>query len=225
MFRQLRVHTPAPLTPDRQRAADQAAETFVISFTPARRGGHEAGLALAPSPAARSETSLGAMATAPDLCRSASYDSAADDDLRRCTRCGESREYCHGHTPIVPNPTLNLPPQIPVQAPVSANRMAGFNLSHVQAMALADRLLGALKQNDQDPPAVPPANNYREEFARVVAEGLSINPAITAEGVGLRGGRCQHQNRGRGGQPQQLPDARRPTNPPQASGPTRRPAR
>jgi hypothetical protein len=37
MFRQLRVHTPAPLTPDGQRAADQANETFTISFTPAER--------------------------------------------------------------------------------------------------------------------------------------------------------------------------------------------
>jgi hypothetical protein len=37
MFRQLRVHTPAPLTPDGQRAAEQATETFAISFTPAKR--------------------------------------------------------------------------------------------------------------------------------------------------------------------------------------------
>jgi hypothetical protein len=37
MFRQLRVHTPAPLTPDGQRAADQANETFTVSFTPAER--------------------------------------------------------------------------------------------------------------------------------------------------------------------------------------------
>jgi hypothetical protein len=82
MFRQLRVHTPAPLTPDGQHAADQATETFVISLTPAGRGGHERGSGMALSPAARSETSLGAMATAPDLRRSNSYDSAANDDLR-----------------------------------------------------------------------------------------------------------------------------------------------
>jgi hypothetical protein len=37
MFRQLRVHTPAPLTPDGQRAASQANETFIVSFTPAER--------------------------------------------------------------------------------------------------------------------------------------------------------------------------------------------
>jgi hypothetical protein len=43
MFRQLRVHTPAPLTPDGQRAANQAAETFAVSFTPAERQGSQAG--------------------------------------------------------------------------------------------------------------------------------------------------------------------------------------
>jgi hypothetical protein len=37
MFRQLRVHTPAPLTPDGQRAANQANETFIVSFAPAER--------------------------------------------------------------------------------------------------------------------------------------------------------------------------------------------
>jgi hypothetical protein len=37
MFRQLRVHTPAPLTPDGQRATQQAAEMFAVSFTPAER--------------------------------------------------------------------------------------------------------------------------------------------------------------------------------------------
>jgi hypothetical protein len=37
MFRQLRVHTPAPLTPDGQRAAQQANEMFAVSFTPAKR--------------------------------------------------------------------------------------------------------------------------------------------------------------------------------------------
>jgi hypothetical protein len=38
MFRQLWVHTPAPLTPDRQHAADQATEMFAVSFTPAEGG-------------------------------------------------------------------------------------------------------------------------------------------------------------------------------------------
>jgi hypothetical protein len=37
MFWQLRVHTPAPLTPDGQRAAQQATETFTISIAPAER--------------------------------------------------------------------------------------------------------------------------------------------------------------------------------------------
>jgi hypothetical protein len=74
---------------------------FTLLLTPAGRGGHEGGSVMASSPAARSEASLGATVTAPDLCRSTSYDSATDDDLRRCARCGESQEYCHGHTPVV----------------------------------------------------------------------------------------------------------------------------
>jgi hypothetical protein len=45
MFRQLRVHTPAPLTPDGQRAADQANETFTVSFTPAKGEGVRQALA------------------------------------------------------------------------------------------------------------------------------------------------------------------------------------
>jgi hypothetical protein len=81
MFRQLRVHTPAPLTPDGQRAADQATETFTLSLTPAGRGSDEAGLGVAQGPATRSETSLGATPTVPDLRQASSYDSSTDDDL------------------------------------------------------------------------------------------------------------------------------------------------
>jgi hypothetical protein len=25
-----------------------------------------------------------------------------------CTRCGEQNQYCHGHTPVLPNPSLEL---------------------------------------------------------------------------------------------------------------------
>jgi hypothetical protein len=38
MFRQLRVHTHAPLTPDGQRIADQANKMFAVSFTPVTVG-------------------------------------------------------------------------------------------------------------------------------------------------------------------------------------------
>jgi hypothetical protein len=38
MFQQLRVHTPAPLTPDGQRVANQAAKMFALSFTPVTVG-------------------------------------------------------------------------------------------------------------------------------------------------------------------------------------------
>jgi hypothetical protein len=89
MFRQLRVHTPAPLTPDGQCVTDEAAEMFSISLTPAKRQGDEAGLGVALGTAAGSTATLGAMMTAPEGCWSHSYDSAADDDLRRCAQCGE----------------------------------------------------------------------------------------------------------------------------------------
>jgi hypothetical protein len=59
MFRQLRVHTPAPLTPDGQRAAEQAAETFAISYTPAERRRGQASVSLEPGAATRSEACYG----------------------------------------------------------------------------------------------------------------------------------------------------------------------
>jgi hypothetical protein len=81
MFRQLRVHMPAPLTPDGQRTADQATEMFTISLTPAERGGNEVGSGLAQGPATGSEAPLGTTPTAPDIRWATSYDSAADNDL------------------------------------------------------------------------------------------------------------------------------------------------
>jgi hypothetical protein len=149
---------------------------------------------MAPGTATGSEVPLGTTLTAPDLCRATSYDSATDDDLQRCTRCGEQREYCHGHTPVVPNPTLDLPPRLPVWTSIPANSVARFNLSRAQATALAGRLVDTLDQDHQNPTEVPPAYNYGEEFARIVAEGLGIPPAVAAEGLGVRGGRRQHQN-------------------------------
>jgi hypothetical protein len=65
MFRQLQVHTPAPLTPDGQRAAEQAAEMFAISFTPAKRRGGQASASLEQGAALGSETAVGATPTTP----------------------------------------------------------------------------------------------------------------------------------------------------------------
>jgi hypothetical protein len=113
MFQGLRVHTPAPLTPDGQRAANQANEMFVVSFTPAERRGSQTGSSLEPGATTGSEATLGAPSTTPRISRAPSYDSATDDDLRRCAQCGEQREYCHSHTPIVPNSSLDLPPNPP----------------------------------------------------------------------------------------------------------------
>jgi hypothetical protein len=219
MFRQLRVHTPAPLTPDGQRAADQAAETFAISYTPAEGRGGQAGVSLEPGAAARSEATLGAPAATMSISRAPSYDSATNEDLRRCARCGEQHQYCHGHTPVVPNPSLDLPPvqpRAPVSGSVPTHRVARVNLNRAQATALAVNLVNAL-ENHQDSSTVPPAYDYGEEISRIVAEGLGLDQAVVAEGLGVRGGGGHHGGQGRGGQPGRVPDARRPANPPQAT--------
>jgi hypothetical protein len=158
--------------------------------------------------------------------RAHSHDSSADDDLRRCARCGEQREYCHGHTPVIPNPSLDLPPNPPritVSGSILPNGVARFNLSRAQAMALATRLVDSLEQDNQDATVVPPAYDYGEEFAQIVAEGLGITPDVAAEGLGIcnRRGRCGGQ--GQGNRPQQVPDARRPADPQPTQ--ERRPAR
>jgi hypothetical protein len=228
MFQQLRVHTPAPLTPDGQRAASQANEMFTVSFTPAERQGGQASSSLEPRTAAGSEATLGAPSATSHISRAPSYDSAADDDLRHCAHCGEQREYCHGHTPVIPNPSLDLPPNPPrlsVSRSVPPNGMARFNLSRVQATSLAAHLINSLEQNDQDTSEVPPAYDYGEEFARIIAEGLGIPPAVATKGLGIRSGGRQRQNRGRGGRPQQLPNAQCPANSPPAQASARRPAR
>jgi hypothetical protein len=228
MFQQLRVHTPAPLTPDGQRAAEQAAETFVVSYTPAKRRRGQASASLELGAATRPEATLGAPSAATNISRAPSYDSATNDDLRRCARCGEQRQYCHGHTPVIPNPSLNLPPaqpRAPVSGSVPTHRVARVNLNRTQATVLAANLLNAL-ENNQDSHAVPPAYDYGDEISRVLAKGLGLNQVEVAEGLGIRGGGGHRGGQGRGGRPGQVPDARRPANPPQAptSRNRRRPA-
>jgi hypothetical protein len=219
MFRQLRVHTPAPLTPDGQRAAEQAAETFAISYTPAERRRGQASASLESGAVTRSEANLGAPSATTNISRAPSYDSATNEDLRRCARCGEQQMYCHGHTPVVPNPSLDLPPaqpRAPVSGPVPTHRVARVNLNCAQATALATNLINAL-ENHQDSTAVPPAYNYGEEISRIIADGLGIDRVVAAEGLGVRGGGSHQGGQGRGGRPGQVPDARRPANPTQAS--------
>jgi hypothetical protein len=229
MFRQLRVHTPAPLTPDGQRAADQANETFTVSFTPTERRGDQAGVGMESGTAGGPATSMGATTTTAHRSRANSHDSSADDDLRRCARCGEQREYCHSHTPVIPNPSLDLPPNPPrisVSGSVPPNGVVRFNLSHAQAMALATRLVNSLEQNHQDAAEIPPVYDYGEEFARVIAEGLGIAPEVAAEGLGVRNRRGRRGGQGQDNRPQPVPDARRPANPQPAQGrmPARRPS-
>jgi hypothetical protein len=63
MFRGLRIHTPAPLAPDGQRATSQANEMFTISFTPAERQRDQAGASVESGAADRSVASVGATTT------------------------------------------------------------------------------------------------------------------------------------------------------------------
>jgi hypothetical protein len=220
MFRGLRVHTPAPLTPDGQHATRQAGETIAVSFTPAERRGSQAGSGLESGTTAGSEAPLGSPMATTYRNRSHSHGSATKHDLRRCARCGEQNQYCHGHTPVIPNPSLELPPpqpRLPVQQPVSAHSVARFNLNRAQATVLAARLLDTL-ENNEDTPEVPPPYNYGREIAEIVAEGLGISPAVAAEGLGVRGGGSQHRGQGRGGRPHPVPNARRPPNSQQAQG-------
>jgi hypothetical protein len=201
MFCQLRVHTPTPLTPDGQCTTEQATEMFAVSYTPAERRGSQTSASLEPGAASRSEATLGALSTAPNISWAPSYDSATNDDLQCCARCGEQRQYCHGHTPIIPNPSLDLPPaqpRVPVSGPILAHRVARVNLNCAQATALATNLIRALEDN-QDSGEVLPAYNYREEIANILAEGLGLNRVIVAEGLGIRGGRGQRRGQGQGG--------------------------
>jgi hypothetical protein len=209
MFRQLRVHTPAPLTPDGQRAAEQAAETFAISFTPAPGRGDQAGTRVESGAASGPETALGATATTTSRRRADSDGSATSYDLRQCARCGEQNQYCHGHTPYIPNASLDLPPRVPLRASVQPDGVARVNLNRTQATALAANLLDALEDHQNATP-VSPVHDYREEFARVVAESLGISTATAAEGLGLRTRRGRRGGQGRGNRSHAIPDNERP---------------
>jgi hypothetical protein len=91
--------------------------------------------------------------------------------------------------------------------------MARFNLSRAQATALATRLIDSLEQNHQNATEVPPAYDYGEEFARIVAEGLGIALDVAAEGLGICNRRGRRGGQGQGNRPQPVPDARRPVDP------------
>jgi hypothetical protein len=174
-------------------------------------------------------TSMGAQTTTTPRSRAHSYDSAADDDLQRCTRCGEQREYCHGHTPIISNPSLDLPPNPPritVSGSVPTNSVARFNLSRAEATVLAARLTSSLGEDHQDAAPVPPVRDYQEEFAQIVTKSLGISATTAAEGLGLRSQRGQRGGQGRGNQSQPISNNERPrhTQPTQSRQDARRPA-
>jgi hypothetical protein len=180
---------------------------FAISLAPARGQSNEAGSVVASSSVTGPMASLGATVTTAGGGQPDPYDSSTDDDLRCCAQCGEQQEYCHGHTLVVPNPTLNLPPRIPVQGSISTNSMAQFNLNCAQATVLVSRLINTLEQDGQNPIEVLPPYDYAREFMHVLAEGLRLNPTQVAKGLGLhgRGGPVRGQNQG--GQPCPVPDA------------------
>jgi hypothetical protein len=220
LFRGLRVHTPAPLTPDGQRAASQINETIAVSFTPAEGRGGQASPSLESGAATRSEATLGAATTMASRQWTNSNGSATDSDLRRCARCREQNQYCHGHTPVIPNPSLDLPPsqpQVPVQRSILANGVARFNLNRAQATLLAACLLNALEDNEDAAP-VPLPHDYGQEIANIVTEGLGIDPAVAAEGLGVRGRGRARRSQGRGGRSHPVPDNERPVNLQQAQG-------
>jgi hypothetical protein len=200
MFRQLRVHTPAPLTPDGQRAAQQANEMFTVSFTPAKRQGDQTSVGLESGAATGSQEAVGVMSATMHRQRSDSNGLATAHDLRQCAWCGEQNQYCHGHTPVIPNPSLDLPPRLPLRAPLQSDGVARVNLNRAQATALASNLLNALKDHE-DTAAVPPAYNLSREFARIIAEGLGIGEAVAAQGLGIRARGGQNRGQGRGGRP------------------------
>jgi hypothetical protein len=185
MFWQLRVHTPAPLTPNGQHAAQQANETFTVSFTPAERRGDQASVGLEPGAATGSQEAVGVASATTHHQRSDSNGSATAYDLRQCARCGEQNQYCHGHTPVIPNPSLDLPPRLPLWGSLQSDSVARINLNRAQATALATNLVNAL-ENHEDAAAVPPPYDYGREFACIIAEGLGIDEAVTAQGLGIR---------------------------------------
>jgi hypothetical protein len=187
---------------------------FTISFTPAERRRGQASASVEPGTALGSEAPLGVMPTMPTRRQADSNGSATDHDLRQCARCGEQNQYCHGHTPFIPNASLDLPPRLPLRAAVQPDGVARVNLNRAQATALASSLINAL-ENHQDATPVPLAHDYGEEVAHIIAEGLGIDPVVAAEGLGVR----TRGGRGRGNGPQPVPDARRPANTQQAQGP------
>jgi hypothetical protein len=103
--------------------------------------------------------------------------------------------------------------------------VARVNLNHAQATALESRLLSALEDN-QDAALVPPPYDFGDKISHIVAEGLGLEQAVVAEGLGVRPRGGRGQGRGRGNRPQPVPDTRHPAHTQQVQGPwaARRPS-
>jgi hypothetical protein len=107
MFCQLRVHTPAPLTPDSQCAASQANKMFVVSFTPAERQGDQASVGLEPGATPGSAEAMGTTTTTAHRSRANSHDSAANNDLGCCACWGNSKNTVMDTLPSSQTPLSN----------------------------------------------------------------------------------------------------------------------
>jgi hypothetical protein len=104
-----------------------------------------------------------------------------------------------------------------VQRSILTDGVARFNLNCAQATALATHLLDAL-ENNEDATQVLLPHDYGREIASIITEGLGIDLAIAAEGLGVRSGGGVRCGEGRGGRSRPVPNARHPANPQQAQG-------
>jgi hypothetical protein len=105
-----------------------------------------------------------------------------------------------------------------LRASVQSDGVARINLNHAQATALASSLINAL-ENHQDAAPISPPYSYGEEITHIVAEGLGVEQAVVAEGLGVRTRGGRGQGRGQGNRPQSVPNAGRPADVQQAQGP------
>ena len=96
-----------------------------------------------------------------------------------CEQCHGPLDYCHGHSS--PEPLITRPRESPRGSDASTSpprRMVNIDLNCEEALALADKLAAAVRQDDENSAEVPPP---------YPAEGMEVR------GRGRRG-------RGRGGQ-------------------------
>jgi hypothetical protein len=171
-FRTLSIHTPAPRSP--ASAANNVSHTpkeghYEVSIPEQNVVGYEDSSSMASGAAAPCQEALGP--EEPTVCRHRSHSvNSSHVDLSPCPQCGEPRDYCHEHNPLVPIPEPVVP--LPIPEPVRPVCVATLSLNREEAKVLAGRLATALEQGGQNPAAVPPPYPVEEH---------------TAQGMGVRG--------------------------------------